>query len=95
MLPGPVPAKTMANSNSVKNAASMILPRQDQKTGLVMLDPVPVIAGDRVRVFDGPFTGVEGILEAHTGQQRALILMDLLGTQSTVEVDSMLLQRVS
>ena len=73
----------------------LIKARQDQETGLVMLDPVPLVQGDRVRVFDGPFTGIEGILEAHTGQQRALILMDLLGTQSTVEVESMLLQRVS
>ena len=78
-----------------EHVIEMIKARQDQDTGLVMLDPVPVRPGDRVRVFDGPFTGIEGILEAHTGQQRTLILMDLLGTQSTVEVDRMLLQRVS
>ncbi len=67
--------------------------RLDPETGLVNLDPVRIGAGDRVRVFDGPFAGIEGILEAKTGEQRALILMDLLGRQTTVEVDSLLLQR--
>lgn len=71
----------------------MIRARQDAETGLVCLDPAPVEQGDRVRVFDGPFCGVEGILEAKTGEQRALILMELLGRRTRVEVDSMLLQR--
>ena len=69
--------------------------RLDPVSGLVNLDPVPVEPGDKVRVFDGPFAGIEGILEAKTGEQRALILMDLLGRQTTVEVDSLLLQRAS
>lgn len=67
--------------------------RQHPETGLIDLEPVPVEEGDRVRVFDGPFAGIEGILEAKTGEQRALILMDLLGRQTAVEVDCMLLQR--
>ena len=73
----------------------IIKARQNEITGLVTLDPIAVKPGDRVRVFDGPFTGVEGILEASSGEQRALILMDLLGRQTTVEVDSLLLQRAS
>ena len=68
--------------------------RMQPESGLILLDPSPITPGDRVRVFDGPFAGIEGILEAKTGAQRALILMDLLGRQSTVEVDSMLLQSV-
>lgn len=71
----------------------MIRARQDEK-GLVRLDPAPVKEGDRVRVFDGPFCGAEGILEGKTGEQRALLLMELLGRQTRVEVDAMLLQRV-
>ncbi len=47
------------------------------------------------KTIGGQNASIEGILKAHTGEQRALILMEMLGTQSTVEVDSMLLQRVS
>ncbi|NNE04391.1 MAG: transcription/translation regulatory transformer protein RfaH [Xanthomonadales bacterium] len=72
---------------------NMIRARLDE-SGLVRLDPAPVEEGDRVRVFDGPFCGAEGILEAKTGEQRAMLLMDLLGRQTRVEVDAMLLQRV-
>lgn len=67
--------------------------RQDPATGLVRLEPVPAQPGDRVRVFDGPLAGVEGIFEARTGEQRARVLMELLGRATAVEVDSLLLQR--
>lgn len=67
--------------------------RLNPATGLVHLDPVAVEPGDKVRVFGGPMAGVNGVLKAKTGKQRALILMELLGRQNTVEVDSLLLQR--
>ncbi len=73
----------------------MIKARQDRDTGLIQLDPAPLKPGDKVCVFDGPYTGIEGILKTHTGPQRAMILMNLLGRQSTVEVDSLLLKRAS
>ena len=67
--------------------------RRDPETGLVLLDPVPVVVGDRVKVFDGPFAGIEGIFRERRGQNRALLLISMLGTQSSVEVDSLLLQK--
>ena len=67
--------------------------RQDKETGLVNLDPVPVKPGDKVKVFDGPLAGIEGIFQEQKGESRALLLMKLLGTETTVEVDSLLLQR--
>ena len=67
--------------------------RRDPETGLVRLDPVPVAVGDRVRVFDGPFAGIEGIFKVRKGSDRALLLIEMLGTESTVEVDSLLLQK--
>lgn len=73
----------------------LIKARVQPESGLIELEPTPVNPGDRVRIFDGPFAGIEGILKARTGEQRALILMEMLGTLSTVEVDSLLLQRVS
>ena len=67
--------------------------RCDLETGLVQLKPVPVEIGDRVKVFDGPFAGIEGIFRERRGKDRALLLMSMLGTESTVEVDALLLQR--
>ena len=69
--------------------------RLDPVTGLVNLDPVPLNPGDKVRLFDGPLAGVEGILEVTTGEQRALMLMEILGRPTTVAVDSLLLKRAS
>jgi transcriptional antiterminator RfaH len=67
--------------------------RCDPVTGLVQLDPVPVEVGDRVKVFDGPFAGFEGIFKERKGEMRALLLMSMLGTETTFEVDALLLQK--
>jgi transcriptional antiterminator RfaH len=61
--------------------------------GLVQLDPVPVEPGDKVRVFDGPLAGLEGIFKERKGEKRVLLLAKLLGTESTLEVDALLLQK--
>ena len=63
--------------------------------GLVQLDPVPVEPGDKVRVFDGPLAGLEGIFKERKGEKRALLMAKLLGTESTLEVDALLLQRLA
>jgi transcriptional antiterminator RfaH len=65
----------------------------DPETGLVALQPVAVELGDRVRVFDGPFSGLEGILQERCSTTRSLLLISMLGRETTVEVDSLLLQR--
>ena len=67
--------------------------RRDPETGLVKLDPVPVAPGDKVKVFDGPLAGLEGIFKERKGEKRALLLMSMLGTESIVEVDALLLQK--
>jgi transcriptional antiterminator RfaH len=68
--------------------------RRDPETGLVKLDPVPVAPGDKVKVFDGPLAGLEGIFRERKGEKRALLMAKLLGTESTVEVDALMLQKV-
>jgi transcriptional antiterminator RfaH len=68
--------------------------RCDGDTGLVRLDPVPVEPGDRVRVFDGPLAGVQGLFQAVTGEMRALLLIEFMGRQTRVEVDRLLLQKL-
>jgi transcriptional antiterminator RfaH len=69
--------------------------RRDPETGLVKLDPVPVAPGDKVKVFDGPLAGLEGIFKERKGEKRALLLAKLLGTESTVEVDALMLQKTA
>lgn len=67
--------------------------REDPDSGLISLEPDRLETGDRVRVFDGPFAGAEGVLQAHSGEARSLVLLEVLGRQATLEVDSLLLQR--
>ena len=67
--------------------------RCDNETGLVRLDPVAVQPGDKVRVFDGPLAGVNGLFQACSGEQRALLLIEFMGRQTRVEVDRILLQK--
>jgi transcriptional antiterminator RfaH len=67
--------------------------RCDAATGLIRLDPVPVRPGDKVRVFDGPLAGVSGLFQACSGEQRALLLIEIMGRQTMVKVDRLLLQK--
>ena len=72
----------------------VIQSRCDPDTGLVKLDPVPVEPGDKVRVFDGPLAGLEGIFRERKSEKRAILLMKMLGTETNVEVDTLLLQKM-
>jgi transcriptional antiterminator RfaH len=67
--------------------------RMNAETGLIRIEPVAVQAGDRVRVFDGPLAGLEGLFQLESGKQRALLLVELMGRQTTVEVDRLMLQK--
>ena len=72
--------------NAIKN-------RMDTATGLIRIKPVEVEAGDKVRNFDGPLAGISGIVEERSSENRVLILMELMGRSTRVEVDALLLQR--
>jgi transcriptional antiterminator RfaH len=67
--------------------------RLESGTGLIRIEPVPVKAGDKVRVFDGPLEGINGIVAERNSKNRALILMELLGRPTRVEVDALILQK--
>ena len=71
--------------------------QRDPETGLIPLAPVDLELGDKVRVFDGPFVGAEGILQQRSGELRSLILLNILGRETTIEVASIpaLVRRVA
>jgi transcriptional antiterminator RfaH len=49
-------------------------------------DAWPHQPGDTVQVLDGPFAGLSGIFQAPTGEERAMLLIELLGRQNTIDV---------
>ena len=49
-------------------------------------DDWPQQRGDAVRILEGPFAGLGGIFQAATSEQRAMVLIELLGRHNTVQV---------
>jgi transcriptional antiterminator RfaH len=66
--------------------------RMEANTGLIKIKPVPVRKGNKVRVFDGPLAGINGVVTERKGEGRARILMELLGRPTEIEVDALILQ---
>jgi transcription termination/antitermination protein NusG len=56
------------------------------------LDPYPYLkSGVRVEVRDGPFRGLQGIIENRTRRDRLILMIDILGSAVSLEVDGSLL----
>jgi len=60
----------------------------DLETGLVRLQPVTFKQGDQVEIFEGSLAGVKAVYESADGSLRAMLLVDLLGRESRVSVDT-------
>ena len=69
--------------------------RMDTATGLIPIDSIGLNNGDKVRVFDGPFAALEGVFKEHRGRTRSLLLLEILGRETAVEIDTRLLQRAN
>ena len=76
--------------DSIINA---IKTRIEPDTGLIKIKPIKIKAGDKVKIFDGPLAGINGIVTERNSENRALILLDLMGRPTKVEVDALTLQR--
>jgi transcriptional antiterminator RfaH len=64
-----------------------LLSRADPLTGLHRLaGPGPLMRGDAVRLAAGPFDGLEGIFQRQDGEERAVVLLRLLGQETPVRV---------
>jgi transcriptional antiterminator RfaH len=62
---------------------------QDQlnsESGLVELNPIEYKPGDKVRVLDGPLAGLEGTFNQTNGKDRVILLLNLLGSNTKVQV---------
>ena len=60
---------------------------EDPDTHQHHADEWPHQPGEEVRILEGPCTGLTGIFQAPTGEQRALLLIELLGRQNPITVD--------
>jgi len=72
---------------------NVIKQRMETDTGLIKIKPIELKAGDKVKIFDGPLTGLNGIVTERSSEKRALILMELLGRPTQVQVETAILQR--
>ena len=43
--------------------------------------------GDNVRVLDGPMMGLEGVFVAKSSEQRVMLLLELMGNTTRVQID--------
>ena len=77
-------------SDQIINA---IKQRITPETGLIKIEPITIKPGDKVKVFDGPLTGLNGIVQERNSEHRTIILMKLLGRPTKVEVNTLDLQR--
>ena len=68
--------------------------RISPETGLVQLQPASLNPGDKVKVFDGPLAGLKGILQERCSQTRSILLLKIMGGETTVQLDSMLLHKL-
>ena len=57
------------------------LKAQEGQEGLHEWAEAKIKVGDRVRVAEGPLKGVEGILLAKSGQERVMLLLEMLGKE--------------
>jgi transcriptional antiterminator RfaH len=61
--------------------------RENPETGLHRLSPpARLMPGARVRIFAGPFEGLEGVFERESGPDRAVVLLSVLGQSACVRI---------
>ena len=60
--------------------------REAPETGYHRLSAPNLKQGDRVVIQSGAFAGIEGVFEAHSGQDRVIVLFELLGQHARTEI---------
>ena len=59
----------------------------DPDTELLPTEETLFEAGKTVTIVDGPLQGLEAIFKAHDGEQRSIILLDILGKTQQIRID--------
>ena len=65
---------------------NLIMQREDEALGMRRDERPLFAAGDPIRLAEGPLAGVEGIFAQEDGEQRVLVLLDLLGKTNRISV---------
>ncbi len=73
-IPAEVPASVIERIRS----------RIDVEDGFVRLDAPDLVPGQRVRLTDGPFSGLDGVFVLQEGMDRVRLLLEFLGTSREV-----------
>jgi transcriptional antiterminator RfaH len=63
-----------------------LMNQADTETGVHELRQPLFTRGTHVRIAEGPFNGLEGIFECQEGEERVLILLEVLGRQTRVSL---------
>lgn len=64
-----------------------IIRNEDPDSGLHRNCCPPFHTGDQVRLAEGPFEGMEGIFVQEDGEERVIVLLELLGKANKIKVD--------
>lgn len=64
-----------------------ILQREDADSGLYQNDRPLFFAGEPVRLADGPLAGVEGVFAKEDGEDRVIVLLELLGKTNKISIN--------
>jgi len=63
-----------------------LLQCEDSASGLHQDSRPSFCAGDRIRLVEGPFAGIEAIFAEQDGEKRVIVLLELLGKTNKVRV---------
>jgi transcriptional antiterminator RfaH len=70
----------------VSNEIIETIRERENPEGLHQVDD-EIKSGDNVRVLDGPMMGLEGVFVAKTSEQRVMLLLELMGKTTRVQMD--------
>ena len=63
-----------------------LLQCQDPTSGFHQENLTPYSAGDRIKLVDGPFAGMEAVFAEPDGEKRVIVLLELMGKTNQVRV---------
>lgn len=75
-VPATVPSSVMAHILAIEQ-------QHLQETSSKQTFP----AGAKVEITEGPFSGIQAIYEIAKGEERCMVLLDMLGKQQRIEID--------